>query len=306
MVVSGDHYILRQPSPSATLGGGVILSPHPRHRWQRFDPAVLARLRTLVKGAPDEILLQTLTRRPFLTGKELLAQSELDLEIAQEALEELESLGAFLRLEPGGEPVLVPVETWTQTLQRLNELLTAFHRQAPLRRGMARGEMRSRLASNMNGVELSVRLFNALIDQARLAHLVEADDTLVWQASFQVTLTLHQQMMVDQLLAAFAKEPFAPPNTQEALRILGGDTELLESLVESGQLVRLGDGILFRQSDFDAMLAQVQAFAKQSGSITLAQTRDLLQTSRKYAQALLEELDARRITRREGDLRVLR
>jgi selenocysteine-specific elongation factor len=306
VVVSGDHYILRQPSPSATLGGGVILSPHPRRRWQRFDPAVLARLRTLAKGAPDEILLQTLTRRPFLTVKELLAQSELDLEIAQEALTELQELGAFVRLEPGGEAVLATVESWTQTLQRLSELLAAFHRQAPLRRGMVRGEVRSRLATTMNGVELSVRLFNALIDQARLANLVAADDTLVWQASFQVRLTLHQQMMVDQLLLAFSQEPFAPPNPQDALRMLGGDTELLESLVESGQLVRLGDGILFRQVDFDTMLAQVQTFVKQAGSITLAQTRDLFQTSRKYAQALLEELDARRITRREGDLRVLR
>ena len=56
VVVSGDHFILRQPSPSATLGGGVILSPHPRRRWRRFDPAALARLQTLAKGAPDEVL----------------------------------------------------------------------------------------------------------------------------------------------------------------------------------------------------------------------------------------------------------
>ncbi|MCC9076674.1 SelB C-terminal domain-containing protein [Litorilinea aerophila] len=53
-------------------------------------------------------------------------------------------------------------------------------------------------------------------------------------------------------------------------------------------------------------MAQVQAFLQEQGTITLAQARDLLQTSRKYAQALLEEMDARRITRREGDLRVLR
>ncbi|MCB0125670.1 MAG: selenocysteine-specific translation elongation factor, partial [Caldilineaceae bacterium] len=64
VVVSGDHYILRQPSPSATLGGGIVLSPHPRRRWRRFDPKVLARLATLAKGAPDEILLQTLGRQP--------------------------------------------------------------------------------------------------------------------------------------------------------------------------------------------------------------------------------------------------
>jgi selenocysteine-specific elongation factor len=70
--------------------------------------------------------------------------------------------------------------------------------------------------------------------------------------------------------------------------------------------VRLGDGIRFPRADYAARLAQVQTFACTHGSITLAQTRDLFQTSRKSAQALLEEMDAQRLTRREGEARVLR
>jgi selenocysteine-specific elongation factor len=54
------------------------------------------------------------------------------------------------------------------------------------------------------------------------------------------------------------------------------------------------------------MVAALQTYLREHGSITLAQTRDLFDTSRKYAQAVLEEMDARRITRREGDTRVLR
>lgn len=306
VVVSGDHFILRQPSPSATLGGGVILSPHPRRRWRRFDPAALARLQTLAKGAPDEVLLQTLMRRPFLTAPALLAQSELDLELGQEALDELRNLGALMVLETGAEPALLTVETWEQMLQRLRELLAAFHRQSPLRRGMARGEVRTRLQATLSGIDLPVRLFNAVINAAKTADVVDADDSFVWVQGFAVTLTLHQQTMVDHLLATFAKEPFAPPNTPDLLRLIGGDVELLESLIERGTLVRIGDGILFRRADFETMVAQVQTFAQAQGSITLAQVRDLFQTSRKYAQALLEEMDAQRITRREGDVRILR
>ncbi|MCB0099119.1 MAG: SelB C-terminal domain-containing protein, partial [Caldilineaceae bacterium] len=87
---------------------------------------------------------------------------------------------------------------------------------------------------------------------------------------------------------------------------LGDSEELLDYLLASGQLVRLGGGVLFHQGDFDAMRQQVIEFARAHGSITLAQARDLFQTSRKYVQALLEELDAQRVTRREGDERVLR
>lgn len=306
VVVSGDRYILRQPSPSATLGGGVVLSPHPRYRWKRFDPAALARLQTLAKGAPDEVLLQTLARRPFLSADELLAQSELDLELAQEALTELRTLGLVMALETGGEPVLLTLEAWEQTQTRWRELLTTFHQQFPLRRGMQRGEARNRLQSAANGSgELSVRVFNAVVNAAKAAGVVEADDNYVWLNNFQVTLTLHQQAMVDHVLDAFAKEPYSPPNAQDILRMLG-ENELLEMLIEQGQLVRIGEGILFRRTDYAAMLNQVQSYIREHGSITLAQTRDLFQTSRKYAQALLEEMDAQRITRRDGDVRFLR
>ena len=70
--------------------------------------------------------------------------------------------------------------------------------------------------------------------------------------------------------------------------------------------MRIGGDVLLRRVDFETMVAQIQAHLAAKGSITLAETRDLFQTSRKYAQAVLEELDARRITRREGDARVMR
>ncbi len=306
VVVSGDRYILRQPSPSATLGGGVILSPQPRRRWPRFDPAVITRLQTLAKGAPDDILLQTLARYPFLTAKSLLTQSELDLEVGQDALNELLESGSLFTLGSGSEAILLTSELWERTIARLRELLTTFHQQFPLRRGMPRGEVRNRLQAALSGVDLPVRLFNAIITQAQATSVVTADDTLVWQAGFQVSLTLHQQQMVDYLLAAFAQAPYSPPTLLEMMRTLGNDSELLESLIEQGHLVRIGADVFFRPADFAAMLAAVQSHASQHGSITLAQARDLFATSRKYAQALLEEMDARRLTRREGDVRVLR
>jgi selenocysteine-specific elongation factor len=306
VVVSGDRYILRQPSPSATLGGGIILSPHPRRRWRRFDPAVLARLATLANGAPDEILLQTLSRHPFVTAKALLGQSELDLKTAQSALDELLAADAILAVGEGNEPVLVTVELWQQTLQRLTDLLDQFHEQTPLRRGMGRGEVRSRLQGLLPGSDLPVRLFNAIVDKAQRAGAVDADDNVIWRVGFVVTLTLEQQMLIDYVLATFADAPYAPPGEADVLRQLGNQSALLDLLLEQEQLVRINGGVLFRQQDFAAMVEAVRTMAQEAGSITLAQVRDRFDTSRKYAQALLEEMDARRITRREGDLRVLR
>lgn len=306
VVVSGDRFILRQPSPSATLGGGTVLSPHPRRRWRRFDADVLARLRTLAKGAPEEILLQTLERQPLLGEAAWLAASELDLEVGRAALMTLQQQEAVITLPAGGENVWLPVSTWRNIASQLQAHLAAFHQQYPLRRGMPRGELRTRLRSATGTADLTVRIFNKLLTYAQQLELVDWDENVVWQRGFEVRLTLHQQTMADHLLATFARTPYAPPNLAETLRLLGEDEPLLEAMIEQKKLVRIGGDVLFRTEDYAEMVAAVTEFLQTHGSITLAQARDRLQTSRKYVQALLEEMDAQRLTRRQGDERVLR
>lgn len=308
VVAAGDRYILRQPSPSATLGGGAVLSPHPRRRWKRFDPTVVARLQVLAQGAPDEILLQVLTRQPLLTKDTLFVQSELDLDLAQSALDELLAAEAILRLGDGSDKntVFLTRDSWMQIRTHLTDILEIYHKQSPLSQGIQRGELRTRLQSQSNLADIPVRLFNFILVRTQDEEVIESNDTAVWQHGFTVTLTLHQQSMVDQLLAHMADAGYSPPNEGDILRELGQESALLEMLIEQGELVRVSGNVLFRQVDFDEMVAKVKAYGQANGSITLAQTRDLFQTSRKYAQAVLEEMDTRRITRRQGDVRIIR
>lgn len=316
VVTAGDRYILRQPSPSTTLGGGVVLSPHPRRRWRRFDPANIARLETLARGAPDEILLEALARAIYLTPNELMEQSGLDLEIAQDALQLLDEMQGLRTLPIGSnDTLLLTLDVWQQVVDYLRTLVEAFHTESPLHRGIPRGEARSRLErflmrhsaqNKTTQKKLTVRIFNAMIEAAQREEKIAADDHAIWQIDFQVSLTLEQQQAVDHLLEEFASAPFSPPNAGETLRLLDQDEELLEHLIESEQLVRFGGGVLFRKQDFDTAQETIVAFAREHNAVTLAQARDLLQTSRKYVQAILEEMDAQRITRRDGDARVLR
>jgi selenocysteine-specific elongation factor len=306
LVTAGDRYILRQPSPSVTLGGGSLLNPHPRRRYRRFDPAVLERLSILARGAPDEILLQTLTREPLLTVNELTDRSGLGTEPAQAALAELFESSAVQSLEGG---LLLTRAAMQQLLDDLTGLLTAYHQRYPLRQGMPRGEVRNRLrvrSGQGQGRELPVRAFNSLVEISTTNGATAANDSLIWRADHRVQYTPRQQAAVDRLLAVFAASPYAPPNSNEVMDLLGNDEALLEALIEQGQLVRLPGNVLFRTSDFEVMIHEVRSFIDANGSITLAQARDRFDTSRKYVQSLLEEMDARRITRREGDVRVSR
>ncbi|MER3406151.1 MAG: hypothetical protein C4289_14150 [Chloroflexota bacterium] len=105
--------------------------------------------------------------------------------------------------------------------------------------------------------------------------------------------------------AALAADPFSPPGLAELQARYGLDEEVIGALVEAGRLVRLSHDVLFLPEAYHQAVATVTEIIRREGKITVAQVRDALNTSRKYALALMEYLDAQRITRRIGDERVL-
>ena len=102
----------------------------------------------------------------------------------------------------------------------------------------------------------------------------------------------------------FAQNPFSPPSIKECQAET--DEEIVNALIEQDQLVAVSPDVVFRKTDYDSMVNKIIEKLKANGQITLAEVRDLLTTSRKYAQALLEHLDAIGVTTREGDYRKLK
>lgn len=307
LVAAGDRFILRQPSPSLTLGGGEVLDPHPRRRYRRNDATVITRLATLAQGSPNEIVLQSLEREPLLAEQELIAASGLDREIAGTAVRQLLDDGLMRGLDD--QRLLISESAYQQVVADMQTLLAEFHHRNTLRQGMPRSEVRSRLrVVGAGGVrkELPQRAFNDLASQANEDGLVASEENTVRLLAHSVRYSDEQQQVVDRALQSYADAPFSPPNAIETHNLLNGDEDLLESLVEREIIVRLPGSVYFRQEDFAAATQKIVELVQAEGSITLADVRDLLGTSRKYAQALLEELDARRVTRRVGDERLLR
>jgi selenocysteine-specific elongation factor len=109
---------------------------------------------------------------------------------------------------------------------------------------------------------------------------------------------------VDRLLAQFEAAPFTPPNAGDAASAVGD--ELLNYLIARGEIVRVSTDVLLGGAAYEAMVGGVRDLFAEQGEITAGALRDRFNTSRKYAIALLEHLDARKVTRRIGDARVLR
>ena len=116
----------------------------------------------------------------------------------------------------------------------------------------------------------------------------------------EARLTAAQEAEVKALLASLAADPYSPPTDRQV------EPELVAYLEEQGRIVDVGDGVLFATGAYREMVDRIVHHLKQEGTVTLAEVRDMFGTSRKYAQALLEHLDVKRVTRRVGGQRTLR
>lgn len=299
--VRGDRYILRRPSPGETLGGGIVIDPQPAQRHKRFDPGVLQRLEALRQGSPADVLWQACLALGAAPLAQAVTRSRLSLEAARAAIHELLEKGQLQLLEEGqadaGSDVLVMATLqWEQETARALRELDAYHRAYSLRRGMPREALKSRL-------KLPARLFNAAMRRWAQRGLVVEQSTLVARATFQVILSPQQEQKAAGLLRRFEAAPAAPPSLKECQAEVG--EEVLIALVDRGDLVQVSDEILFRRVDYDRMVQAVLAHLEEHETLSVAEFRDLFNTSRRYALALLEHLDSRRITVRDGDARRL-
>lgn len=299
VAVKGQRFILRRPSPGATLGGGVIVDPHPKRRYRQNETGVLAQLEAAARGTPSEVLLQTVESLGLASLKDAVAKASLSSDVSQAAIAELRAAGELIELD--GEALVLTRATWGHLTRTAQATLAAFHAQFPLRAGMPREELKSRLSKL---TPLSPRLFNALLARAAVEGALVAQATSVRLATHTIQFEAAQQNKINALLADFRRDPYNTPLPKDCAARVG--EEVFTALVELGQLVQLSPEVVFLPETYTQAVAQVKAHLQANRTITVAAVRDMFKTSRKYALALLEHLDALGLTKRVGDERVLR
>jgi len=307
--VRGDHYILRRPSPGETLGGGTVIDPQPKGRHKRFAKDVLKRLETLAEGDPADVLLQALLACGAATLIEVIERSHLDNQTAMQAVKDLLAEGQMLSLDPqngsgefGPNTLVISLGAWNGLTMRATQEVQTYHQNNPLRSGLPREELKSRLklAPGAPGA----RLFNALMRKLVADGHLEEAGLLVLRPGHTIQFSLHQQRQVEALLKRFAAAPYSPPTVKESQADVGDD--IFTALLELGELVSLSPDVAFRRRDYEKMVAEVREILKTRGTLTAAEGRDHFNTSRRYILALLEHLDAIGVTVRDGDLRRLK
>jgi selenocysteine-specific elongation factor len=293
LLLPGDRFIIRMFSPVVTIGGGTVLDIAPPAKMKRADAA--KRLKEIESGSMDERLAIYIRESASgLNASEIVArtgwlQSEVDA-AAREA-------GALVI--PQQQQRYVD-RAWAQAkVARIREMLKDFHRKNPLLPGMAKEEIRSRELGHAPSY-----LLDALLSQARD---VVGEGEVLRLSSHKVTLQQDESAALAKIEAAFVEAGLSVPSTADVLSKAGVDParakSLLAILLRQQKLVKASDELLFHPTAIGRLKEIVAAHKGEKFSVP--EFKDWTGISRKYAIPLLELLDRDRVTRRDGDVRIV-
>ncbi|MEG6617593.1 selenocysteine-specific translation elongation factor [Peptococcaceae bacterium 1198_IL3148] len=300
----GDRFVIRSYSPMHTIGGGIIIDALPA-KHKRFKPEIIEALTTKEKGSPDELLLQFITLHSLpVTLNEAAEQSRLSLEDAITALNKLVSEDKIKLITAEGKELLLLKERYLDWSNQITASLKDYHNKFPLREGYPKEELRSRMFD-----KLSAKAFQYLLLEFSKDNMFKLYPQTIALPDFTSLPTGNEARVVATIESILKTNAFQPPNWKDVVKQVGLSpeeaTEYQGFLLRLNKIRKIADDIYFHTDVLNQAKEKIAQYIKENGKITIAETRDVLNTSRKYALPLLECFDRERFTRRIGDDRVL-
>ena len=298
---SGDRFVIRFYSPLETIGGGVVLEDAPL-RHKRGDKAVLEALKIKESGSGDQKVIQTIAEEGIALPdcKKLAARLAMDEENLRHELEQLVSRGKALEILPGR---YLASSVLDKQWDNCKKLLEEYHLKNPLHAGIRLAEVRQKLFPK---TDLSIA--DGILKELQAEGKIKRVADRYALREFEVKLTKRQNAFKDKLLKIYRDAGLEPPSTDELWPMFqpkekDDAKQVLESLVSGGQLVMLSPQIVVYKDVYAALLKALKDWFEEHETITLAEYRDVMNTSRKYSLAALEYFDRNHITKKEGDFR---
>jgi len=307
LFVPGDRFIIRQFSPVTTIGGGSVLdNDPPKHR--PGDSALLESLSTLEHGEPEARLELLVRRMRESTPAGLAARTGWK---PTDVIRVAKSLESQKRLVLIGQPpsLLVHAVYFQELAKLLLEGLTRFHAVNPLVAGLPKEELRAKLGEGKARVIPSPALLNALLQNLTVREEVGIQGETVRLGGRTIQMSAEEIAARDQIAAAFEKAGLAVPSAREVLATLRLERahaeKLLRILLKEDVLHKVTEDLIFHQSALHQLREIVAQRKAKNNRIDVAAFKEMTGLSRKYAIPLLEYLDRERVTRRDGDTRII-
>ncbi len=295
VTLSGDRYIIRRFSPLETIGGGQILDSHPtkRKRNTALNDLIIFDKGTLAQK------IETKVNRAKYDGYRISEVEGLisgSISEIKNAINQLTMQGIIIKNQDN----LFHKDSLSSFKEALITMLGNFHKLNPLKSGLPKEELKS--AFKQEGSRS-----NAIFSLIPQISEVILDKDIIRLRDFNISSSDSLEDIKAKILKTLNDESFQPSLKNELaskLSISEQDTaDILKLLTKSGLLVRINDSMYISKQQFDRMIELLKQFFSKKQQMTVAEFRDILNTTRKYALPLLEYLDSNKITLRVGEIR---
>ncbi|RQD70604.1 MAG: selenocysteine-specific translation elongation factor [Tindallia sp. MSAO_Bac2] len=297
----GDRIVVRFYSPMETLGGATIIEPSPdKHKAMRQD--IIDLLTAKESGGPEADLEQALQKNspdfPNISSlSKTFGYEESDIQATINALQEQN-----LVYDIDGNHY-IHRDYYESLVDHITTHLLNYHKSHPLRQGMAKEELKSRVFKNAQN-----RVADKLLDKLVGENIILITGSYVSMADFTVKPTPEQKEIAAMLENMYLESLYSPPKLEDAKATIKGKEKVIQQVVEmmmGDKLIRLQKDIVLHRKAYEGAKEKIREHFRNNETLSVAEFRDLLGTSRKFAVAILEYLDQERFTKRQDDNRVL-
>jgi selenocysteine-specific elongation factor len=300
-----DRFIIRTFSPVNTIGGGEVLDVDPP-RHKRFDAAALAGIRRF-EGTLADAVEQVVRKR----GGRSAAADAVSMTLCasparvRESVSALAEAGRLKRIGTGAGERFVSAEVWRTAEEKAVTAVKKYFVDNPHKPDMPQADLQSQLAA-----EADETVFREIVGALVAAGTIVRKDGGLTLPGFEARLRDADQAAADKVEAVFRRAGFEPSLEDDvcrALRIpLSQFRKIMGTLAQQGKLVRLDPKVTMHRDAFEKAKKAIADYLRLRRTITIAEAKDVLRVSRKYACAVLEHLDKVGLTRRSGETHVLK
>ncbi len=304
-IVKDDKFVIRSYSPVRTIGGGHVLNPIPR-KHKRFKPEVIEGLKGLVDHLPEETISYHVDESGYqgVSFSDLRIMTNIAEKELHNSIQKLLSKKILICADRENQ-IYAHNNTFKKLKKEMSFCLDKYHKANPLKTGMRKEELRSKLPPAMGS-----KLFNLMINQMIKEKDIISEEDTVRLSGHTVSLEVDQADVRKKILDTYLKAGLAPPYFKELSKTLNIENarakDVLMLLIDEGLIVKAKEELYFHADAVNELKNRLVDFLVSNREITTPQFKDMTEVSRKYVIPLIEYFDSKNVTIRIGDIRKLR
>lgn len=303
----GDHYVVRRYSPVITIGGGVVYNNCPAKKRRRFKPENEHPFMLYHEGSVDELALLHLDEAGArgLTHIELEARLGIFGNRLKKILNTPISSKKIIIVD-SERRLMISGAVLASTCGVVLTILQQFHEENPLKDGIGKEELRSRLYSGCDP-----KLFNLVLQSLVKSGEIVTESAFVRLTTHTVSLKEDEKLLHGDMERFFKDAGLSPPTRKELADRFqgvasGSLNEVLALLVQDMKLVRISEDLFFHQESLETLKSNLVDYLHKNREIDAQGFKELSGLTRKFSIPLMEFFDKQKLTIRVGNSRILR